>query len=118
MARDLVRQVCRAWDLGQVLHPARLVVSELVANAVTHARTEMLVSISRRGAGLHLSVSDRDPQPPQLVDPVSWTVREPGDDWGQGLHLVHRCAAAWGSMPTTDGKVVWATVRHREGRTA
>lgn len=118
VARDMVGQACQAWNLGEVLHQARLVISELVANAAEHARTEMLVSISRRGAGLHLSVSDRDPRAPRLLGPVPATAQEPGDESYRGLHLVHQCASAWGSMPTADGKVVWATIRHRERRTS
>ncbi|MEU8817298.1 hypothetical protein [Actinoplanes sp. NPDC048796] len=29
---------------------------------------------------------------------------------GRGLRLVHVTAAAWGVLPTRDGKVVWAAV--------
>ncbi|MFI5495910.1 ATP-binding protein [Actinoplanes sp. NPDC051859] len=107
-ARDLVEQACVSWGLTRVLHPARLVVSELTANAVTHARTDLTVTVSRRGSGLHVSVSDGDPQLPQLDPPESTRAEH-----GRGLYLVHKCAAAWGSMPTCTGKVVWATLYHR-----
>jgi anti-sigma regulatory factor (Ser/Thr protein kinase) len=115
IARDMVGQACHAWSLPEVLHPARLVMSELVANALEHSGTDMLVTVSQRGAALHLSVGDGSPQLPRLLDPAPVLPGQPLDERGVGLQLVHTVAAAWGSMPTRDGKTVWATVR--PGRT-
>ncbi|MEV6600094.1 hypothetical protein AB0M36_25055 [Actinoplanes sp. NPDC051346] len=39
VARDLVAQACHTWHLPQLLQRSRLVMSELVANAVVHAGT-------------------------------------------------------------------------------
>lgn len=113
VARDLIGQACQAWGSPSLLHPARLVVSELVANAVEHAGTEHLVTVSRRGAALHLSVRDGDPRPPRLLPPAPVVPGEPLDERGRGLRLVHATAFAWGSMPTRTGKVVWASVRDK-----
>ena len=110
-ARDLVAEACATWDLPYLLHPASLIISELVSNAAEHAGTNMLVTVSRRGAGLHLSVRDGDPRPPQFLDPPPAL-----DEPGHGLRVVHAYAAAWGSMPARIGKVVWATVRQRRRR--
>ena len=108
-SRRLVAQACHAWDLPQV-HDASLVVSELAANAVEHARTPFVVTVSRDGARLHLAVRDGATRYPHLGEPASICGQAPLNERGRGLQLVHAAAAAWGAMPARGGKVVWATV--------
>ncbi len=114
LARNLVTEACAAWRLSGVLYPARLVMSELSANAVEHAGgSSIVVAVERRGDGLHLAVADSDPRPPRLRE---WPTTPPGSRWesrGQGLRTVRGAAAAWGVLPTADGKLVWASVRPR-----
>ncbi|MCO8271073.1 ATP-binding protein [Actinoplanes sp. TRM 88003] len=110
LARNLVTDACSAWGLPEVLYPARLVMSELAGNAVEHARTPIAVIVVRRGVGLHLMVCDGDPRLPRVIDQ---TKEPPGSLWdlrGQGLRIVRTAAAAWGALPTRDGKMVWATI--------
>jgi anti-sigma regulatory factor (Ser/Thr protein kinase) len=112
LARALVADACRSWQLPQLVYAARLVMSELVANAVEHAGTDLLASVARRGHGLYLVVRDGSVALPQLLQPA------PGarpDRRGQGLRLVDEVASAWGAMRTHDGtgKVVWASVQPR-----
>jgi anti-sigma regulatory factor (Ser/Thr protein kinase) len=111
VARDLVGRACQAWGLPSLLYPARLIVSELVTNAVEHAGTAIKVVVSRRGAGLHLAVADGDHRLPELRPPVAPRPGQPLDERGRGLRIVHTTATVWGAMPTADGKVVWATLR-------
>lgn len=118
MARNLVGDACLAWNLPELLHPARLVMSELVTNAVEHAGTEMTVVVSLRGRCLHLTVSDGDPRPPRLIRLARPRRGLPLDERGRGLRTVSRTAAAWGSLPTRTGKVVWATLRAGPSATA
>ncbi|UQU61911.1 ATP-binding protein [Couchioplanes caeruleus] len=106
-ARNLVGAACEAWRMPDLLHPARIIVSELVTNAVEHAGTDVTVTVWRRGAGLHLSVRDGDPRLPRLLDASSGA---PGER-GAGLRIVGARATAWGAMATHDGKLVWATLR-------
>jgi hypothetical protein len=113
-AARLLGDACQTWDLVELLRPARAILAQLVSNAVEHARTNMLVTVSRRGTGLHLSVHDGDPRLPRLLDPAPGRGAEPGT--GHGLQVVHAEAVAWGAMPSRVGKVVWATVRHRPRR--
>ena len=108
-ARDLVAQACHAWRLSQA-HEARLVMSELAANAVEHACTDFVVTVSTDSARLHLAVRDGAPRFPRLSEPAPFGQRAPSHERGRGLRLVHAAAAAWGVMPTRGGKVVWATV--------
>ena len=109
-ARLMVADACRAWHLTHLQDPAQLVISELAANATQHARTDMLVTVSRRGTGLHLAVRDGSPELPRLRSSAGVGELTGG---GRGLQLVHSVAAAWGALPTHnhDGKVVWATLR-------
>jgi hypothetical protein len=97
-ARQLVDEACRTWHLAHLLFPARLIVSELVANAVQHARTDIGVTVSRRGQRLHLIVSDKDHRVPELP------ARAYGRPAVGGLHLLQAVAARWGTVPTSDGK--------------
>jgi anti-sigma regulatory factor (Ser/Thr protein kinase) len=116
LARNLLGGACQEWGLPSLLHPGRAVLSELVTNAVEHARTEMDISISRRGAGLHLAVRDRNPLLPRVRELAPVLDGRPLDDRGRGLRVVDADSIAWGAISTAGGKMVWATVRDREGR--
>jgi anti-sigma regulatory factor (Ser/Thr protein kinase) len=109
-ARNLVAQACHAWHLHDLLPDTTLIVSELATNAVEHAGTDFIVTVSRTGKRLYVAVHDclsRFPHPgaSELTSPQA-----PSGERGRGLRLVHTIAAAWGATPTRDGKVVWATV--------
>lgn len=109
LARDVVVQACREWDLDGVAGNAEVIVSELVSNAVRHARPPLHLLLAVRGARLHLALRDGSAALPQ---PVRGGPPPTGDN-GRGLMLIDGIAAAWGSMRTTEGKVVWATLRLR-----
>jgi len=112
-ARDLVTRACHAWHLPQLLPDSSLIMSELATNAVEHAGTDFIATVTRSGGtSLHVAVRDgasRFPHPSEsrLPDPKISLLEQ-----GRGLGLVHAVAAAWGAMPTRGGKVVWATVSH------
>jgi hypothetical protein len=118
IARNLVGDACLAWSLPGLLHPSRLVMSELVTNAVEHAGTEVTVVVSLRGRCLHLSVADGDSTPPELIKMARPRRGMPLDERGRGLRMVDATAAAWGSLPTRTGKVVWATLRATDSAAA
>jgi hypothetical protein len=111
LARNLVSDACLAWDLQSMLHPARSLMSELVTNAVEHARTDLVVVVSRRGRGLHLIVADELSTPPRLLPRARPRRGQPLDERGRGLQTVAALAMAWGSLPTSSGKVVWAALQ-------
>jgi anti-sigma regulatory factor (Ser/Thr protein kinase) len=113
LARLMVADACHAWHLPHLRDPAQLVMSELASNVIEHAGTLMLVTVSRRGTGLHLAVRDGSPTLPPPWQPASAPAGTPPAAGGRGLEIVRRAAAAWGALPThaRDGKVVWATLR-------
>jgi len=108
LARNLAGEACLSWELPELLSPARLVMSELVTNAVEHARSPVTVTVSRRGTGLQLTVTDGDPGLPRVRRPARPRPGRPLDDRGRGLRVVTSVADAWGALPTSSGKVVWA----------
>ena len=115
-ARNLVADVCHAWQLLPLLHAGRAVVSELVANAVEHARTDLTLTVSLRGCGLHLAVRDGSPILPRRRELARPVPGRPLDERGHGLRVVEAESTAWGAMPVAGGKVVWAVVRRRASR--
>ncbi|MFI7541981.1 ATP-binding protein [Actinoplanes sp. NPDC049599] len=117
-AGNLVAVACDAWGLPVVTEPSRVIIRELVSNAVRHAGTDIAVTVSRRGSGIYLAVNDGDPRLPSLSEPL---VRPPPGyrrNERRGLWAVHSRASAWGAMPSPNGKVVWALVRPRARLTA
>jgi anti-sigma regulatory factor (Ser/Thr protein kinase) len=85
---------------------AVLVASELVTNAIVHARTELRLRVELRGDLLHLAVRDGSPRLLRLV-----TVPDPEAEGGCGLWLVEQLARAWGvNRHPEGGKVVWCTL--------
>lgn len=105
--RALLNRACQAWQLADLAQAAEVILSELCANVVVHARTSMRIIISRTPTALHIVVHDADPTPPQQrsLPPGGAPVHS-----GNGLHLVAAFATDWGTMPTADGKAVWASL--------
>jgi anti-sigma regulatory factor (Ser/Thr protein kinase) len=89
---------------------ARLVVSELVANAVVHARSPFTLSYSYDGV-LRVGVTDDDPH----SDPHPKDA-EPGRIGGMGLRLVAEISRDWGVDRTATGKTVWSVLEPQHDR--
>jgi two-component sensor histidine kinase len=104
-ARDLVTVACARWDLPQLAGPAALIVSELVANVMDHARTIMTVRVELHRTHLRLSVRDGSDRPP--VPALDLPVTAQG---GRGLRLVEASSTSWGYSLDDGGKTVWAAL--------
>jgi anti-sigma regulatory factor (Ser/Thr protein kinase) len=104
LARGWVTELLATWDLSAAADDLRLVVSELVSNAVLHARTIIDVTLSIAHGVLELSVSDRDSRAPRP--------RRPNDasTSGRGLMLVDALSDDWGTAERMGGKEVWFRV--------
>ncbi len=77
---------------------ARLVVSELVTNAVVHAWTRIDLAIVVRGAAVRIEVTDFGVDRPQI-----WT----GDEGGRGIPIVEALVREWGVVDMGSAKTVW-----------
>jgi hypothetical protein len=109
-ARRAVGDALRLLGHDELVDDASLVVSELVANAVIHARTELDLSVEESGTGVRVAVSDGSPLQPH------WTPAAATATSGRGLILVQRLCSNWGVTPHgDDGKTVWAVIEHPSG---
>ena len=79
-----------------------LVLSELVTNAMVHARAGCTIEVQHQDDLLRLEVRDPSPAPPAIGSARS------DDIGGRGLRIVAAIAQAWGWEPTHGGKRVWA----------
>jgi serine phosphatase RsbU (regulator of sigma subunit)/PAS domain-containing protein/anti-sigma regulatory factor (Ser/Thr protein kinase) len=103
-ARRFVRSLLDRWQLLELSDVAELCVSELVTNAVLHARTPIQVEV-RAGAGsLHVDVCDSGGGRIDLLPP-----EEPGEslESGRGLYIVQALSARTGVKPSRGGTCIW-----------
>ena len=104
-ARRFVEQHLVAQGRSESVPDACLLVSELVTNAIIHARTAFAVTLVVSRHAVRLEVSDRSPAPPVIAD-----VTCDGDS-GRGLRIVAGLAHDWGvTRDPAGGKSVWASV--------
>ena len=96
-----------------VLIDVKLLMTELVANALKHASRGIQAVIIRITRNHFVRVEVLDPGPMFNPDP-----RPPGTGTGsgRGLFLVDAVANAWGVEPEEAGKKVWFELRVAAGR--
>ncbi|TWV42690.1 ATP-binding protein [Streptomyces misionensis] len=108
-ARALLRRQLTEWKIdAQVADSAELLLSELMSNAVQHARRpfgrQIGVRVARYDGRLRVEVADaNDARPrPKAADA--------DDEHGRGLAIVAALAGRWGCCPRPRGigKAVWA----------
>lgn len=109
--REQVEHACHAWGLPHLLQDAALVASELAGNAVEHAGTDYIVTVSHETGRLYLAVQDGVVGFPRQRVAADAEALAPRATRGRGLLIVHEIAESWGAMPTRGGKVVWATLK-------
>ncbi|GAB2611592.1 hypothetical protein Aab01nite_66950 [Paractinoplanes abujensis] len=103
-ARDVITEACLRWDEPDLIGSATLVGTELVNNAVVHARTMISMRVRLQLCHLHIAVTDGS---------AEHAVRRPLNPHhvgGRGIPLVDAFSAAWGSTPLPTGKVVWSVL--------
>ena len=97
-ARFFVATVCRDWQLDSIRGDAVLVASELVDNAVVHARTACRLAVQLDARGLSITVRDYRLGQLNSLRPAP----------GHGLFVVATVSRGWDVSPTEDGKNVCA----------
>lgn len=77
------------------------VVSELVTNAILHARTEFSVKVTQNHTRIRVDVSDESSEIP-AARPYDIS-----EVTGRGLHIVEALTERWGFFRFPGGKTVW-----------
>lgn len=104
-ARRFVSDMMRDSDTVADIDTARLLVTEIVTNAVLHALTPMILTVEVSADVVRIEVGDGSDVPPRLraFSPVAAT--------GRGLRLLESLAVQWGvRAEPSGGKVVWFEV--------
>ena len=102
-ARQLAREHVAECPAA-VIDTVALLVTELVTNAVLHARTELHLVIETEPGVVRLRVEDHSPGTPVLRH------YDTDDVTGRGLALVDMFAARWGVDSRPGGKSVWCEI--------
>jgi anti-sigma regulatory factor (Ser/Thr protein kinase) len=105
-ARSFIRNQAPVLD-GDQLHNLLVLTSELVTNAVLHARTPLVLGLTVSDSRILVTVGDQAQGQPQT--------RQHSDrrENGRGMVLVRALADEWGVQPHPErtGKCVWFTMR-------
>jgi len=107
-ARAAARGWCSTAGVNGVTEAVLLVLTELLGNAVRHARTPVTVRLEARPTVIRIEVCDgsRDRPTPRSAGS--------GASDGRGLAIVDAVTAChWGSERSEHGKMVWAEVARR-----
>jgi hypothetical protein len=120
VGRRLVTEALAFWGLdGAVVYDAKLMMSELLTNAVKHAPGEHSDAAPGPLAGVHLVAPQARVQDSSLFLEVwdssptvpTWYAAEDATEGGRGLPVIHALSDRWGVSPGgLGGKVVYAEV--------
>lgn len=102
-ARQWVRDQVPPLDEDAAL-ALEVLTSELVTNAVLHARTRLTVGVTELVDGVLIAVTDRNMLMPEQQD-YSETRTS-----GRGMTLLSVLARRWGVVTDDEGKIVWFVI--------
>jgi anti-sigma regulatory factor (Ser/Thr protein kinase) len=100
-ARRFVEGALLRWQATEILDDAQLLTSELVTNAVLHARTTIELVLVQQNGALRIEVHDRC----VIFDPAA------AMESGQGLQLIEGLASGWGIARDGSENVVWLELK-------
>ncbi|AVH54953.1 MULTISPECIES: SpoIIE family protein phosphatase [Streptomyces] len=104
-ARRFTKRTLRAWDTGDYTDAVLLIVSELVTNALVHTDGQVRLDLTLVNHRLRVAVADNSARSPIKPTSIGWEATG-----GRGILLVEAMSAAWGTVPVSGGKQVWAEV--------
>ena len=105
VARHFAVGTLNDWGAADIADDAALVVTELAANAIVHARSAFTIALSARGDLVRISVHDASPLPSAQGAALAPAPLH-------GLGAVDALASRWGVKSLgTAGKTVWVELR-------
>jgi PAS domain S-box-containing protein len=111
--RRAASNVLTEWDVSDDIRwDVLLAVSELVTNAIRHAKPPVEIRLRRLDTSVILEVHDGSSALPAA------RAADPEEASGRGLHLVETLASAWGTRPTGNGKSIWCVLALEPNREA
>jgi two-component sensor histidine kinase len=103
--RAQIRSLVSHWGLPEDCSDRLLmIVNELVANAIDHARTNCDITVRHSRSLVRVLVADDSPLPPRVPPHDVHAAR------GRGLQMVKALANRWGWTTRHRGKTIWAAV--------
>jgi anti-sigma regulatory factor (Ser/Thr protein kinase) len=114
-ARQLTRRTLRGWGIDdQTSDTVQLAVSELVTNAVEHARPPLTLQLSCPSdtSDMHVEVEDGGPAP----EPDAPAEGRQPDEHGRGLQIIDTLATDHGTRTTDEHAVHWADLPQGHAR--
>lgn len=102
--RHFLCHVVEEWGLGELLDAVSLAASEIITNAVVHARTSFNVSV-HVDVALVVAVADSGPALPLSGGTAG--LPELDSESGRGLALVAAVSDGWGVREQEASKTVW-----------
>ncbi|MGW9026650.1 SpoIIE family protein phosphatase [Streptomyces sp. NPDC055722] len=111
-ARKHVWQALTEWGLEDAAPTTELIASELVTNALRHARPPVRLCLILHGTGLTCEVSDGSSTSPHLRRARTL------DESGRGLFIVAQLTRRWGTRHNGHGKIIWAEEQLRTSQNA
>ncbi|MGW3498533.1 PAS domain S-box protein [Streptomyces sp. NPDC001020] len=103
--RDFLDRMLARWDCPARRDDARLLLSEVLTNAVRHAQGPIGMHMCRTDTDLTVEISDNSPHLPQP------RLAAEDEESGRGLVLVRALADDWGVRPTDEGKTTWFSLK-------
>jgi hypothetical protein len=103
--------ICTDIGRPELADCAEMALSEVVTNAILHAKAPISMRLRGTLARPRVEVVDSSPEPPTLprleFDIDAFDEIDELSTFGRGLAIVAHCSEAWGADRDVPGKVVW-----------
>lgn len=107
-ARLFLSKVIESFGVGVDRATAILLTSELASNAARHGKEPIEINVSMEEEGFLVSVFDRGAGfHPEDLRFDGGSSKDPWEEGGWGLPVVHNLSSEWGVKSRDDGTEVW-----------
>ncbi|MBV9024280.1 MAG: ATP-binding protein [Streptomycetaceae bacterium] len=104
--RRIIAAHLRRWGRGELVAPATMCVTEMLANVNKHTDSaDCVLTLQNAPTAVRLTVSDTSTALPVVMEP-DWRA-----EYGRGMFLLSKTADAWGTDRTREGKDIWVEFR-------